>query len=204
MITVATLLWDANDQSFPFSRMYDEAWVEKLYNGVARNLSAPFKFVCYSERPRSFHAPIDVRQMQNQTPGYGDCIQPYELNAPMILMGLDTVITGNIDHLADYCMRASLIALPRDPYKPQQACNGVALVPGGNGCVWSNWAGENDMDWMRAHPHAFIDDLFPGHVVSYKGEAEAAGLRDARIVYFHGLKKPHELPHVAWISEHWK
>jgi hypothetical protein len=49
-----------------------------------------------------------------------------------------------------------------------------------------------------------IDDLFPGQVVSYKGEVKKHGLTDAtRIVYFHGQDKPHELPHVGWIARHW-
>lgn len=202
-ITVATLLWDANDQSFAFSRMYDETWVEKLYQGFARHLTLPFRFVCYTERARRFGVPIETRRLRNATPGYGDCIQPYEMGVPMILVGLDTVVVGNIDHIARYCLEHTRIALPRDPYRPQQACNGVALAPRGKRDVWTRWNGENDMDWMRAQKHVFIDDLFPGQVVSYKGQVEKHGLGDARIVYFHGLKKPHELGHVGWIAEHW-
>ena len=102
MITIATLLWDANVNSQPFSSMYDEAWVEKLYRGFARNLNAPFRFVCYTDRERKFSEAIHQRRLQSQAPGYGDCIQPYELDVPMMLVGLDTVIVGNLDHLAAY------------------------------------------------------------------------------------------------------
>lgn len=204
MLTVATLLWDANRNSLPFSRMYDESWVEKLYRGFARNLTVPFRFVSFVDRRREFAEPIEQEVMSTSNPGYGDCIEPYRLGEPMILCGLDTVVTGNCDHLAEYCLTAEVIALPRDPYRKSRACNGVALVPGGNAHVWNEWRGENDMEWMRKQSHVFLDDLYPGQIVSYKGHVERhRGLGDARIVYFHGERKPHQLPHVGWISKHW-
>lgn len=204
MITVATLLWSPNDKSLAFSTMYDEAWVERLYRGFARNLTRPFRFVCYVDRPRNFAEPIDQRQIASAKPGYADCIQPFEMGVPMILCGLDTIITGNIDHLADYCLTADRMALPRDPYHPSRSCNGVCLVPGGLERIASDHRGQNDMEWLRGFPHTFIDDLFPGQVHSFKGAVRDRGLGDSRIVYFHGQEKPHQLPHVAWVGEHWR
>lgn len=203
MLTVATLLWDANEASRSFSRHYTEADVEKLYRGFARNLSAEFEFVVFTDRARTFNEPILQERISAQVPDYSSCIEPYRLGVPMILVGLDTVVTGDCDHLASYCMEAETIALPRDPYRPQQACNGVALVPAGNQHIALTHAGENDMDWMRTFPHVFVDDLWPGQIVSYKGHIEKHGLGDARIVYFHGERKPHQLGGVDWIREHW-
>lgn len=204
MITVATLLWDANQNGLPTSSCYSEVWAERLYRGFARNLTAPFRFVCYSERERSFAEPIECIASLPSKPSYGDCIRPYELNEPMILVGLDTIITGNIDHLATFCLEAEVIGLPRDPYMPSRACNGVALVPAGNRHVWESWTGANDMEHMRAQDHVFLDDVFPGAVESYKGAVRDRGLGDTRIVYFHGREKPHELPHGGWVREHWR
>jgi hypothetical protein len=202
MLTVATLLWDANTKSQSFSRCYDETWVERLYRGFKRNLTEPFQFVCFVDHVREMPGYIRQVLMTTDKPDYGNCIEPYKLNQPMILAGLDTVITGNIDHLARYCMEADTIALPRDPFKPSQACNGVALVPAGNEKVYRDWRGENDMEWMRSFPHVFVDDLFAGQIVSYKGHVKKRGLGDARIVYFHGKEKPHEL-NLPWIKDHW-
>jgi hypothetical protein len=184
--------------------MYDESWALKLFNGFARNLTLPFRFVLYVDRKRNLPNGIEQVVMPQKQFDYGDCIRPFELDAPMILAGLDTVVVGNCDALARYCFDASVMALPRDPYKPSRACTGVCLVPKGYGHVFENWRGENDMDHMRAQRHVFIDDAMPGQVVSYKGHAERHGIQDARIVYFHGLKKPHELQHVDWIQENWK
>lgn len=203
VLTIATLLWDANEASQSFSRIYDERWVEKLYRGFARNLTVPFRFVCFTDRPRSFIEPIGQHQIRNAKPGYADCIQPYEIDGPMILVGLDTVVCGDCDGLADYCFDGDRIALPRDPYNPGQACNGVSLVPAGWSRIASEHRGENDMVHVRRYPHQILDDEFPEQVVSFKGQVERHGVGDARIVYFHGEKKPHQLKDHPLIRDHW-
>lgn len=218
MITIATLLWDANAASRSFSSMYSEAWAERLYRGFARNLTQPFRFVCFTDRDRTFAEPIEQVRLFDQRPSYASCIEPYRLDAPMILCGLDTVVVGPCDDLADYCFRADVLAVPRDPYKSVQVCNGVALVPGGQKArMWDRFDGRNDMEWIRANPHAVLDDLFPGRVLSFK--AHVAGTRSphappsshcrppagASLIYFHGKHKAHDLAHrIPWIAEHWR
>ena len=195
-LAIVTLLWDANEEGYAFSSMYDESWVEKLCRGVRRHCTLPFEFICFTDRPRTFSEAVTQVQISSARPSYADCIEPYRLGRPMILMGLDTVITGNIDHLARYCLESHQLAVPRDPFFPETVCNGVALVPAGQERVWHDWGGQNDMDWIRARKDLqVIDDLFPAHVVSYKGHVKSEGLGDARIVYFHGAEKPHELDH---------
>lgn len=203
MLTVATLFWQPNKNSRDFSTMYSEEWVEKLYRGFARNLSKPFRFVCFTDRLRNFKEPIEQEPISASVPDYGTCIEPYALGVPMILVGLDTVVTGNVDHLAEFCLTSDRLALPRDPFHPKIACNGVALVPWGQGKIGRDHRGENDMEWVRKFPHHFIGDIWPGHVESYKGTVKRNGLGDTRIVYFHGKEKPHELPNVGWLKEHW-
>lgn len=202
-LIVASLFWEPNQESFAFSRMYDESWVEKLYRGFERNLSVPWKFVLYTDKEREYAHPIEQVIMRNPTPGYADCIEPYEMNKPMILVGLDTVVTGDCDELAEWCLEGNPLALPRDPFAPWRACNGVALVPAGKKKIYDRHNGENDMEWLRAQPHVFLDDVFPGYVQSFKGHVRDKGLGDERIVYFHGKEKPHELD-LPWISKHWR
>lgn len=207
MITVATLLWDANEHTQAFSRGYDEEWVNRLYRGFRRNLTRAFRFAVLTDRGRTFaHPEIEQERMKAERPSYADCIEPYRLGVPMILCGLDTVVTGNCDALADCALDGPMLALPRDPYAPERACNGVAIVPKGKADIYDRWQGENDMEWLRAQPHAFLDDLYPGHVVSYKGHVKKRGLGDARIVFFHGYEKAPEAmrqPEGQWIKEHW-
>lgn len=202
-LAVVTLLWDANDGSYAFSSMYDESWVEKLYRGFRRNLTLPFEFICFTDRERTFAEPVTQYRITSKKPSYADCIEPYRLGRPMILVGLDTVVTGNVDHLARHCLESPMIAVPRDPFFPETVCNGVALVPEGHEWIWARHRGENDMDWIRSLARKeVIDDLYPSHVVSYKGHVMFEGIGDARIVYFHGEQKPHQLDE-PWIREHW-
>jgi hypothetical protein len=203
-LAVCSLLWDANQNSRDFSAMYSEEWVERLYLGFERNLTQPFEFILYTDRIRQFSVPVSQVSLRAVTPDYGHCILPYKMGRPMILVGLDTIVTGNIDHLAEYCMTADHFACPRDPYYAHQVCNGVALVPAGMQRIGFEWAGANDMEHVRKYNPRVIDDLFPGQVVSYKGSVKKDGLGDARIVYFHGEEKPHQLTDLDWISEHWQ
>ena len=208
MITVATALWDANVNSQPFSRCYDESWVEKLYRGFARNLTQPFRFVCFSDRYRDFAEPIEQEPLLTSVPSYGCYIEPFRLGVPMILAGLDTIIVGNVDHLAERCLKPVRLALPRDPYAPGRACNGVALIPWGQEDIYNRWRSENDMEWLRQQPHEFIDDLFPDEVVSFKVHVRDRMLHgpptSARVVYFHGVPKPSDIADVPWVRRHWK
>jgi hypothetical protein len=204
VITIACTLWDANAHSFEFSRMYDESWVDKLYRGFERNLEQPFRFVCWTDRGRDSAEPIEWRILSNKTPDYTSCIEPYSMNVPMILVGLDTIVTGNCDDLADYCLTSGTLAVPRDPIHQWTVCNGVGLVPAGKRYLWDDYDGKlSDMEWIASQYPAVIDDIFPGQVRSYRCDVMQNGLGDCRIVYFHGLKKPHEIDEL-WVKEHWR
>lgn len=205
MLVVATCLWEANEHSLPTSRCYDADWVNKLAAMFRRNLTIPHRFVCFTDRERRFAAGIEQERLSAARPDYGSFTEPYRLNVPMILVGLDTVIVANIDHMAAWCLSGDRIALSRDPYQPDRVINPVALVPAGQRGVWDDWRGENDMDWLRARDTTFLDDLFPGEVLSLKfHDIRRKGLQGAKIVYMHGRHKPHELTHLAWIREHWR
>lgn len=180
-----------------FSRCYTPDWVERLYRGVQRHYTKPFEFLCYTDRAYAFTEPI--RQMPLTHTRWATCLQQC-FAAPverMVFMGLDTVITGNVDEIFAY---EGALAVPIDPYRPGKACSGVVLCPSRPDIAATQ--AENDMLALEPHPHEFLDDLFPGQIVSYKAHVREQGLGDARIVYFHGDPKPHQLQE-AWVKEHW-
>lgn len=212
MIAIASMLWDANEHSGQFSSCYDESWVEKLYRGVARNLTQPFRFILWTDRERQFYAPIEQRFIQARRPDFSSCIEPYSYDGAMIVFGLDTIVCGNIDHFADYALAGNELAVPRDPIYTDIACNAVALVPAGKKAVmYDRWRNENDMEWVRDNPHVFIDDMWPGQVLSHRVQIRGEGHvsqptrypPDLRICYFHGRGKPHELEADGFIQRHW-
>ena len=188
MINIACAFWDANPLSKQFSRHYTEADVCALYRGFDKHLTIPFRFICWSEQDRDYAEPaIEQRRLRDERPSYGSLTQCYELNEPTIMVGLDTVIVGNIDHIARYCFEATKPAVPMDPFYPDQVCNGVTLVPAGNDWLWREYPGQNDMDWIRdswkAGRIVAFDKLFPGQIVSFKRHVRKDGLTDdTRIV----------------------
>lgn len=208
MLTIATCLWDANAASRSFSRIYDESWAEKLYRGFARYCPSPFRFVVYSDRERVYGEPIEQARIEMSPPHYGAMIEPFKNNEPCIVVGLDTIVVGDVSALAEYCMTADKPAIPRDPYvgiSRWQRTNAVVLAPAGcKAMLWDGYAGENDMDWINTRDTALLDDVLPGACVSYKGRVQHCGLEpENRVVFFHGPAKPHELPHVGWVGRHW-
>lgn len=203
-LIVSTVLWDPNVKSQHFSRAYNEQWALKLFNGFGRNLTIPHTPVLFTDRRRKL--PPHIQQIVLKDlgrNGYGDCVRPFVLNEPMIFAGLDTVITGNCDKLARYCLESDRIALPKHPYE-DYSINGVVLTPKGQRKIFDDWRGENDMKWMRQFPHNQIDTLWPGRVLSYK--AHVCGKQwsnKTAIVYFHGAPKPPQLQNEDFVRRNW-
>lgn len=204
MLFVSSLLWKANTKSYKFSRDYTTEWVERLYRGFNRNLTVPFEFVLFTDCLRDYSAPIKQQLLGHHPITYSSYIEPFKMNRPMILVGLDTLIVGNIDHLAEHCLTGRNVALPSDPFEPSKVCNGVALIPAGHKGIYDAWKGENDMAFLRATKGIKrIDDLFPKEVISYKAHYKKDGLGNAKIVYFHGRPKMHQIEEQE-LLEHWK
>ena len=210
VLQIATCLWQPNAKSKSFSTMYDESWVEKLYRGFYRNLTIPFRFICFTDKKYDFKEPI-LQVALEADPGelidYGSMIQPFVMEGPLIVLGLDTIIVGSIDHIAKKVIDSPHlpIMLPKDPYDFSRSINGVALVPRGHRKIFDEWDGGNDMVHLRKYKWTAIDDLWPDQVVSLKAhDVRRRGLREARIVYFHGNPKPNQLMHLDWVQEHWR
>lgn len=199
MITVATVYYESLDVP-SFSRCYTPEWVDKLYRGVARSLTQPFRFVALTDRQYGFAEPIEQQELLD-TRWATACIQLYGVEAErLLLLGLDTVITGNLDTIVAY---EGPLAVPRDPYRTIHPCNGVVLCPPRPDIVAATTPGVSDMTVLDGFAHEWLDDIFPGQIKSYKVHVQPQGLGDARIVYFHGVPKPHELSE-PWILENWR
>lgn len=204
MLTVATCFWRANRHTAPASVGYTESWVDKLAGGFRRHLTIPHRFVALTDREYEFGAGVEQERLSTEEPTWAAMIEPFRIEGPLIVVGLDTVICGNIDHLATWCLVGDRIALPRSPGK-DYACNGIAFVPAGFRSVYEDWDGiTNDMEWLRTRPHILIDKMHPGDVVSYKCDVRPNGLGGASIVYMHGRPKMDDLGGEDWVKEHWR
>ncbi len=204
MLTVSTVLWDANSQSLKHSRCFTDVWATRFFNGFRRHLTVRHRSVLFTDRQRDLPNWIEqIVQPDLGCNGHGDCVRPFELNEPMIFAGLDTIVIGNCDKFARYCLDSDRLALPKHPYE-DVSINGVVFCPAGQRRIFDEWRGENDMKWMRRWPHNRIDELWPGRVVSFKAHVRTGNARRARIVYFHGRPKMHEALEHPLVVDHWK
>lgn len=205
MIVLSACLWKSNDKTEKFSDCFNSKWALKLFRMWHRNLTVPHRFILFTDELQKLPPEIiqEVRPSLGKN-GYGDCVVPFKIEEPMIFTGLDTLIVGNCDKFARFCMEDNRMALPRHPNE-NFSINGVVLKPRGMTEIFHTWRGENDMDWMRKWPHVQIDDLWPERVVSYKKTARYPKLLlNARIIYFHGQPKPHQLGHIEIVRRHWR
>jgi hypothetical protein len=196
-ITVVTVLFQPGRDVPDHSRCYGPGWVDKLYRGIRRWTHHPFEMVCLVDRAYAFSEPI-TKQLLRHTRWQDVLLQAYAVEGERLaFMGLDTVITGDLDELFSY---DGPLAVPVDPYRPGHACSGFVLCPPRPDLAALHG---NDMLALDTVSHDWLDERYPGQVVSYKGQVRDHGLsRNTRVVYFHGTPKPHEL-HDAWVQEAW-
>lgn len=201
-LTVATCFWTPNKHTAQASQVYAPEWVNRLARGVRRNLTVPHRFVVLTDREYEFEDGIEQERLSTDTPDWSCMIEPFRIDGPLMVVGLDTVIVGNIDALAHWTLNLDRMALPRSPGK-DYACNAIALVPQGHQDIFMRWRGENDMEWLRTFPHTFIEERFPGWVSSYKCDIRPNGLGETRIAYMHGRPKMDEIE-ADWVRDHWR
>jgi hypothetical protein len=154
--------------------------------------------VCLTDRQYDFKE--DVEQQPLRKVGWRRAmLQTHAVKADrLFIMGLDTIIVGNLDDILGY---EGPLAVPRDPYHPQWPCNGVVLGPMRDDIAAVDGT---DMVALREFKYDWLDDLFPGQILSYKVHVRGHALPPvARIVYFHGEPKPNEVDE-AWVKEHWQ
>jgi hypothetical protein len=204
---VACCLWEPNRHSQEFSKVYDESWVEKLYRGFKRNLSVPFRFVCFTDRAREFKEPIAQERLETAEPTYGCLIEPFKLNEPTMICGLDMVVLDKLDHMARYCIDAKRIAAPLHPTAAWRGfLNPIVFVPAGHRRVFEEWRGENDMEWITKQDPIDTETMWPGQIWSWKlHDMRVRGQQRARICYFHGNPKMNKVSqHTHWVKQAWQ
>ena len=87
---------------------YSADYVNKLYNGVKRNLTIPFEFVCYTEDAQDINPAIRVEALPLMSGVSGWWYKPLFFNPKLVLQGtllfldLDMIIFKNIDYLFTY------------------------------------------------------------------------------------------------------
>lgn len=227
MITIALLYKSGGD--------YKAVDAVKLARAVHRNLTVPHRIVCLTDdvaiEIESVTVGWTLMPLIADLPGWWSKIELFKIHGPVLYFDLDTVITGNIDVLAQWAINASPgedLLMLRDFYKGNEASgimgwNGDQQwvfdqfnkhVPAFSGTVlrWNRKRFRGDQEWMRAVvvPRLKIDmaqDIQPG-IVSYKVDLRDKGsttlAEGTSVVCFHGKPRPWEVhPVPQWMKGHW-
>lgn len=229
-VTFVCVLFQPDHAVPEWGRVYDESWVEKLHCGIARNYDREFDFTVLTDQPEEpyvFDNPgIDVAHLYENR-GWGnlaECWRPGLAPGKIVVLGLDTIITGNITEIVD----SHGFALLTDPIQTDQVCNGMGIYDvQTRDVLWALWKRDlgsgnppllngklSEMQFLRNHYRPGLDGLtlldreFPGRILSYKihirnPRLNRKAVKEARIVYFHGRPKPDELMDAHWLARHW-
>lgn len=213
MITFVCLKWGTE-----FSADY----VNILYDSVTRNTSPDIidKFVCFTDDPTGIDEGIDIRQLPEAlTEWWGKLYLfkkgVFQLGSRVCFMDLDTVITGSLDEMLTYDGEFAAI---RDPIVENRVGLGVFLwkVSDVTHSIWDEWLAcgmpktdLGDMGWVMSLDQGrfakrveILQDLYPGQLVSYKADCQVSPPPSARIVYFHGIPRPHQVKD-GWVKLFW-
>jgi hypothetical protein len=216
MVTIVCLKWGDK---------YGPEYVDRLYAGVRRHTTLPFRFICFTDDPTGITAPIQIRQLKEQPNLWGwwykvTLFDPsLGLSGRLIFMDLDTVIIGNIDQILAY--RGSFAIL--DDFINQGVGFGSAIMAweGGTlGHIWHHFApqaeamigqiagvhGQGDQLWIQmAQPKADLwQQLYPSQIVSYKNHCRTGPPADSRIICFWGEPRPHQAAaKLPWVAAAW-
>jgi len=199
-----------------YGTLYDSSYVNRLYSGVKRNTTVPFKFHCFTDDPTGINSDVEIHDLPHDLPGVGWWQKLYLFSNEMPIQGrifyidLDTLITGNIDEIISHNTGFTVLHdffLIRTPMRQDKWGLGSEAVGSG---VLSWEAGKHTQIWdefirkpqqavASLHPHGdqkwiqmhqkdrlYFQDLFPNQLVSFKVHCRNGLPSKARIVCYHG------------------
>lgn len=218
MLTVACVKW---------GKLYGPEYVNTLFDMVRRNLPAGLagRFVCFTDDSAGLDEGIETRALPGGLHGWWNKLylfapEAFQRGERVLYFDLDTAITGPLDAIAAY---KGPFAILRDAYRKDGLQSSVMAWEAGNWTqefwrIWNFWERPTpeggDQAWIEqisaGMPKGFDQmrtdiwqQLFPGHLRSYKVECRTTIPKGTSVVFFHGHPRPHEVIS-GWVPEVWK
>jgi hypothetical protein len=240
-VNIVACLWG----DWPHGENLGVEYVNRMARALKRNITVPYIFTalvdqfkdtcCATERGGiKFQADVDVGRLSLQGPGWPGCLPKLSAHDPkyvfgedcnrILLIDLDTIITGNIDHFVQYEGNLATRMAFREP--GQSGGDLIAFERGGemSRALWEKIGTDHEeLVKMTEGRERFVyrnwtpqpefwSDLFPDEYVSYKRHIRPNGDKlpeNVRLVSCHGLNtngpRPHHLLEqgLDWVKEHW-
>jgi hypothetical protein len=161
-------------------------YVNALYRGCLRNLTIPFRFVCFTDESAGLSREVETKSLPSDLiperlhkvynkialfrPG------AFSVGERVLFMDLDTIILSNIDDLAAY---HGPFAMLRDPTRPHALGSGLMAWEFTSDLheIWERWVAANypDHPWADQGWIAYVlnekpvrlQDAFPDRILSF-------------------------------------
>ena len=205
---------------------YDASWAAKLSRGVARHMTAPYRFICLTDMDREVEAEgVEAVTLPDEWPGWWSKISLWNpklgLTGPTLYFDLDTVIVGSLDAISGHDHEFTMC---HEFHQPHLLCSTAMAWTGNHSHIWhamhdmtperraryDKWKGN------RIGDQAFIEDCMAGlkvdtfrdlfgerSIASWKVHCRDGLQGDEAAVAFHGRIKQPDLLSVDWIRKNW-
>lgn len=209
---------------FKWGDLYGPEYVNKLFRGITRNTTVPFRFTCFTEDPEGVECPTKpfLKPLPHWWYIIGLFNPAHNFGSKVLYLDLDTIITDNID---DMLTVDEPFVILRDFYRPQGLQTAYIMwEPAWGAFVWeklNTLYPEGKYGHLLKYPGGTnrwiettvgldvprLQDLFPDQCLSYKVHIQSKKehkYKLGKMVFFHGLPRPHEVASLPWMIEHWK
>ncbi len=197
-------------------------YVNRLARGVARHLTLPYRFICFTNDPEGIHTPKTggtCHEIRSYVPlSTMGCLPRLQMFSPearlqgqVLCFDLDSIIVGSLNDLGSY--RGDFAVLSKGaPGQQWKAAGGiVGFNPESEIAreIWRTYSsnprhvekvtGGRERWWYREVTNNNCDrwqTMFPGQALSYKRKIRRRGgnlPKNVRVVYCHSKPRPHEI-----------
>lgn len=199
-------------------------YVAHLSRAVARHLTRPYRFVCFTNSD-TVPEGVDRVPLLHNWPGFWSKIEifrPGVITGPALYLDLDTVICGSLDALADTVAAHPLLCstdmnhgwinssfvgwtVDLSPVYEAMVSDPAAAMAryNGSGPLWGDQGLLQDVLAERRIPWEWVQDAAPGAVawqpIPLRGKPAAKGVA---VSMWYGHPKPHEV-RSKWMARHW-
>jgi len=181
---------------------YKPGHVIALGRQIKKHTTVPYRFICYTDIPPGVDLEgAEIVPLIDNYPGWWSCVEIWRTVGPVVAMGLDTMILGNIDDLINYAqsMRPDEFGLLKSWFKQGGYINGIQVWNGDWSWLYDQFDYDKALKEFRGDENYLLDALtkidFPVKAI----QADVPGIRnckgwkrgrDTRILVFYGPFKP--------------
>lgn len=221
MINIICLKWGTK---------YTTEYVNRLYYGVKRNATVPFKFHCFTDDASNIAPGVITHDLpfKNSLEGWWNKVYlfsgdlPIQYGEKIFFIDLDTLITRNIDDLLNHdpqvitVLKDFYTGLARTVVGEDNIGSGLmSWIHGQYEYIWNDFIRDPQAAIMSVRPHGdqrwiqknikgriYWQDAFPERVVSFKVHCAKGLPPEAAIVCYHGTPS---IPDSAkQVNQSWK